>query len=904
MIKNYQWHSLEIKEVLHLLKTSNEGLSNKEVEKRQKEYGLNKIEERKKLSLLALYFKQFKSPLIYILLIGGVITLFLKDFTDSIVIFGTVIINSFIGFFQERKTNEIFEQLRQFLKKTAKVKREGIIKEINAEELVPGDIIILEAGQQVPADGRLIEVNNLKINEAILTGEWSAKTGVIERLNEDTILADRDNMVYMGTLVEEGRGIAVVTNTGDKTELGKIGASLQDIKKDKTAFQKKVENFSRLLGIIILFFVFGIFVVGILTGKSFIEILTVSVATAVAAIPEGLPLVVTVIFTLGMREILKKKGLVKHLVAAEVLGSTSIICTDKTGTLTKGQMQVSGIYTATKELFGEKLKNHKFLELDGEASELMVLKMAILASDAFVENPEAPTEEWITKGRPTEQAIVKLGYELGIKQNNLIKEHPRLDELSFSSVYKYSATINKLDDKENIICYLGAPERLIENAKYLYFDGKSKIMTEKERGGLIKLIEKLMLDGLRVVGVACGRIENKIYEQDKKRNLLNLENKYFENQLKENGVFLGIIALKDPIREDVFEAIKKCQQAGMKVLIVTGDHKNTTLSVSRELGLNIKEENIMEGKELAQISEEELSEKLEKIKLYARVEPLQKLKIIEAWQEKGEIIAMTGDGVNDAPALKKANIGVALGSGTDITKEASDLVLLDNNFSIIVLAVEEGRHIIDNIRKVITYLLTGGFTEITLIGLSVIFGLPLPVLSAQILWKNFIESTPPSLALTFEPKEKEIMKRKPENPKLPLLNSEMKFIIFAVGMMTNLILFGLFYYLLKIGYPLERIRTIMFVGLAIDSFFFVFSCRNLRQNIWQYSIIENKYLFVTILAAIVACLAAVYLQIFHWLLKTVPLDLREWIILIYFGLMNLMMVEAAKYYYIQKQKTD
>lgn len=896
-----KWHALKQEEVLDKLSTNIHGLADKEINQRRGRYGLNRLEEFTKISIIKLFFKQFKSPLVYILLIGGIITLFLKDFTDSIVIFGTIIINAFIGFFQEKKTDQIFQQLQKYLKNITKVKRGGLIKEVNAEELVPGDIVILEMGQRVPADGRIIEANNLKINESILTGEWIAKTCISEVLPEGTPLADRDNMAYMGTLVEEGRGMMVVTAIGHNTEFGNLGFILQDIKKDKTPFQRKVEHFSKFLGLIISIFVLVIFTLGVINNRSFVEMLTVSVATAVAAIPEGLPLVVTVIFTFGMREIFKKRGLVKKIVAAEVLGSTSVICTDKTGTLTKATMQVSGIYTPTRSLMGDTLKNHKFLTIDGEASELIILKTAILACDAFIENPEDPIHQWVSNGRPTERAIVELGYQMGIKKHELEHKYPRMDELVFSPQYKYSAAINEINKNEVAISYLGAPERLLDVSQNLFYDGQIKKINESERLKINKLIESLMLDGLRLVGVALCKISKneylKNYQSQKEKN----PELYFKEQLLKSGIFLGFIALKDPIREDVIDSIKKCRDAGMRVILVTGDHKNTALSVAKEIGLEIKDSAIIEGKDLAEMKEEDFLKKVSGINLYARVEPQQKLKIIEALQQKGEIVAMTGDGVNDALALKKANIGVALGSGTDIAKESADLILLDDSFSIIILAVEEGRHIIDNIRKTLTYLLTGGFTELVLIGLSVIFGLPLPVLSAQILWKNLIESTPPSLSLTFEPKEENIMKRKPENPVLPLLNKEMKFIIFIVGMLTNLILFFLFYYLLKIDYPLERIRTIIFVGLAIDSFFFIFSCKNLRKNIWQYSIFDNKYLIITIIICSLLLVSAVYLPFFNWLLKTTPLNYIEWIILIMFGALNLVMIEISKYYFI-KQK--
>jgi len=863
------WHNLSVKEVAKILKTDiKEGLSEKEVKERQKIFGLNKLPEEKPLSSLRIFLEQFRSPLIYILVIAGIITLILKDYTDAIIIFGAVFLNTVIGFFQENKTSKILSELKKIVKIKAYLIRKGNEKEVEQIELVPGDIFLLHPGNKVPADGRLIESHDLKINEASLTGEWIPAEKKIDVLPEKTPLADRDNMVYMGCVVEDGRGKAIVIETGIATEIGKVAEIIRKTKEEKTPYQKRIIYLSKITGVLIVVICLLIFGLGVVWGRGVFEMFLTAVAVAVAAIPEGLPVAITVILALGMQRILKKQGLVRKMVAAETLGSTSIILTDKTGTLTEAKMEVARIYP--------------------ETTNILALKIATLSSEAFIENPDQPLEKWIVRGRPTEKTLLLAGIQAGLNKKELDQKEPKIDELPFDPIYKYSATLHKISPNQNILYLLGAPEIILEMSKYLDIDGKKESLSEAKVKELNKKCEELAARGQRILATA--------YKKTTQSTISN-------QQLAINNlIFVGFIALHDPIRKEVKEAIKICRQAGMRPIIVTGDHKLTARAVAFELDLPTKEENIIEGSELEKLTDKEFQKRLERIEIYARVEPRQKLRIVQAWQERGKVVAMTGDGINDAPALKKADIGLALGSGTDVAKEASDLILLTDNFSIIVAAVEEGRTIIDNIRKTVTLLVSQCFSEIILIGASIVGGLPLPILPAQILWENLIEGSPQGIALAFEPKEKGVMERKPEDPRHPLLTQQMKVIIFGFGIITDFILLGLFLWLLKQDFPIEKIRTIIFAALAIDTVFYAFSCKNLRKNIWQYNPFSNLYLIGCMVFSLFMLLMAVYLPIFQNLLKTVPLNSFDWLLLLGLGVINLILIEATKWYFITKKK--
>ena len=873
------WHNLSWEEIIRILNSNSEkGLSEKEVKIRQKEFGFNKLPEEKPLSKLKIFLEQFKSPLIYILVIAGIITLILKDFTDAVVIFGAVFLNTVFGFFQENKTSRILSELKKLAKIKAYVIRNGDEKEINQEELAPGDIILLYPGNKVPADGRLIESPNLKVNEASLTGEWFPSEKITEVLPEKAPLADRDNMVFMGCVVEDGRGKAIVTETGLKTEIGKVAEMIRRTKEEKTPYQRKIIHLSKVIGISVIFLSFLIFILGIAAGREMFEMFLTAVAVAVAAIPEGLPIGITVILAIGMQRILKKRGLVRKMVAAETLGSTSVICTDKTGTLTEAKMQVAGIFSETKELFTDGQKYSEKIDKNGSEPHILALKIGMLCTEAFIENPEDELHQWIIRGRPMEKALLLAGIQAGFSKKELEKEQPKIDELFFDPVYKYSATLHRFSDEGNILYVLGAPEIILKF---------SELSSEKLNQFNQKL-DNLASRGSRILGCAYKKIRG-----------TEIKDTDFQEM-----TFVAFIAFHDPIRKEVKEAIKICRQAGMRPIIVTGDHRLTAKAIAEELGLPAKEENIIEGSELEKLSEEEFQKRLEKIEIYARVEPKQKLKIIQAWQEKGEVVAMTGDGINDAPALKKADIGVALGSGTDVAKEASDLILLTDNFSIIVAAVEEGRVIIDNIRKTVTLLVSQCFSEIILIGASIIGGLPLPILPAQILWENLIEGSPQGIALAFEPKEKDVMGRKPEHPNRPLLTPQMKTIIFGFGLFTDLILLGLFFYLLKIGMPLPEIRTVIFAALAIDTVFYALSCKNLRKNIWQYNPFSNLYLVGSMIFSTGMLFFAIYFPPSQNLLKTVPLNFFDWLLLLGLGMINLILIESTKWYFKTNSKVE
>jgi len=859
------WHSISAKETVKILNSNTEfGLEEKEVELRKNEYGLNTLPEDKPLSSLVLFLRQFKSPLIFILVLAGAVTLWLQEYTDSTVIFSAVLLNTAIGYFQENKATKALSQLKKILKQKALVVREGIEREVPQENLVPGDLIVLTEGNKVSADCRIIESFELRINEAVLTGEWLASLKHETILGKKTPLADRDNMAYMGSVVEAGKGKALVVATGQETQLGKISKLISEVKEVKTPYQKKLQRFSWLIGILIAFLSLLIFVEGIVTGGELVEMFTIAVAIAVAAIPEGLPVAMTVVLAVGMQRILAKKGLVRHLTSAETLGSTSIIVTDKTLTLTEGKMKV-------EEIMPLKVGNRE-----------EVLYASALANEAFIENPKAMLEKPVLRGRPTDKALLEAAIEAGISRQKIEEHAPCLFRIPFNSTEKYLASFHK--DQEAVKLYVsGAPERILELSN----------LSEGELRQAEKRLQELTSRGLRVVGLAKKDIPN--------HRKLMVKKEALREEIKELE-FLGFIALKDPIRKGVKEAVKLAKDAGLKTIIATGDHLLTAKAVAKELKIPAKDENLLEGQELDTLTDEELDSRLGHIFVFARVEPKHKLRIIAAWQRKGHVVAMTGDGVNDAPALKKADIGLALGSGTDVAKESADLILLQDNFAIIPAAIREGRVIIDNIRKVITYLVSGSFTETILIGTSLLMGLPLPLTALQILWINLIEDGLPGMALTQEKPEKDVMARPPLKKNSGLITQEMKVIIFGISIITDVLLFGLFLWLLQTSYTIQHIQTLIFVGLGMDSLFYVFSVRSLRKNIWQYNPFSNLWLTGSVLLGFFLLVGAVYFPVLQLFLRTFPLTLFDWGILIALALLNVLLIEAVKWYYIKKVK--
>lgn len=861
------WHHLPVNEVFKKLATRDEGLTWEEVKEKRKVFGLNKLPEEKKLSIFGIFFNQFKSPLIYVLLAAAFICLLLKEIDNAVVILAAVFLNTLIGFIQEYKAEQSLKKLKKLVEYQTVVVRQGEKKKVSAADLVPGDIILIEAGDKIPADARLIKNHNCEVEEAILTGESTPSIKKTGEILLDTFLADRENMLYMGTIVIRGKGSAVIVETGSRTELGKIALMVKETKEDLTPLQKKMKKLARFLGLVVGFLSFFIFLLGWLTGRDLLEMFLVSVAVAVAAIPEGLIISVTVSLALGMQRILKKKALVRKLVAAETLGSITVICTDKTGTLTEGKMKVSQIINWVDK---------KFLS-----------EMFFLCHDAILEKNE--TGLWKISGDSTEAALILFALAEGFDQKQIDQHYQRLDEIPFDSEKMYMATLHqKINNQlpgDRYLFIKGAPEKIIEKSNLFVQLTEETNFSEREKNNLKKEVENLTNQGLRVLAFAYKKTE---------------KNKINENDI-DNLVFAGLVALADPLRKDAAQTIEECRQAGVRPIILTGDHKLTALKIAQEIGVATQDSVVIDGPTLDQLDQNQFKTMINQHHIFARVEPRHKIKIVDFLQSQGEVVAMTGDGINDAPALKSADIGVALGSGTDVTKETADLVLLDDNLKTIVTAIKEGRTIFDNIKKIILYLLAGSFSEVLLVAGGLILGLPLPILPAQILWINIIPDSLPAMALTNEKSEKENMATG-QKFKREIIDRPMKIMVFLISVITNLVLFALFCWLYRSTNNLFYARTMIFISLAVGSLFFIFSCKNLKKTIFSYNPLNNKFLNWSIIFGLGMSLLAIYLPFLQRLLKVEALRLNDWLIILGFGVFNLMLLELAKFWFIIKSK--
>ncbi len=857
------WHNLKLSEVKSKLNTDfNKGLTSTEAKRRLEKFGKNIIPQKEELSLIKLFFSQFRSPLVYILLAAGIITLIFKKYTDSLVIFAAVIVNSIFGYFEEFKVSRVLQKLSKTLKSYAIVIRDGNPRQVSQSEICPGDLILISPGDKIPADGRLVEAKNLEVDESILTGEWLPAKKKVTILPELTPLADTDNMVYAGCLVKQGSGKAVVTATGTNTEIGKIARMVGRIKEKKTPLQQRLAGFGKTISLVIVLICILIWLGGIFRQQDAIEMFETAVAMAVAGVPEALPVIITLVLAIGMERVLKKKGLIRKLASVETLGSTSIICCDKTRTLTQGKMSVAEVFWV-------------------DHSEELAFKIAGLSNAAYVENPDKPVNDWIIRGSPTDQALFNGAIKAGFSPIKFKKQNPLIFSLPFDPSRKYQAYLYA----NGLVAISGAPEVLIELSN----------LSQSAKENLNEKLNQFTSEGLRVIGVAY-----KYISRPKLPNLNHLD------KLIHSLNFVGLVALEDPLRKEVKDFIKLAEQAKINSVMITGDHSRTALFVAKKLGLKVEPENILEGKELDKLTDQQFDMIIEKIKIYARAEPRHKLRIVNAFQKKGKVIAMTGDGVNDAPALKAADVGVALGSGTEVAKQASDLVLLNDNFSTIVESIKEGRVILDNIRKSIAYVLADSFTEVILIGVStVIFGWPLPILPAQILWNNIVEDTLPCISYAFEPAEKGVMKREPTSPNAPLLTREMKVLIFGTGLIDEFFMILLFFILWKcLNLDLSYVRTMIFGAISIDTAFVIYSYKNLRKNLFRINPFSNKFLVLASVIVFVGLIAAIYLPVFQTLLHTVPLRLLDWLILIGIGILSLFLVEATKWYFISRHQTE
>jgi len=826
------------------------GLTSDEAVLRLKEFGPNELKKHKEYPSLKIFFNQFESPLIYILVFAGLVTFFLRDFTDTIVIFAAVVLNTALGFYQEQKSQKSMMALRSLIIPVTKVIRDGEQKIIEARNLVPGDLVVLTIGVKIPADGILIESKDLTVDEAILTGESMPvvkKSGSFLGISES--VADKQpQMVFMGTIVATGIAKMIVTKTGMETKIGQIGRSLTEIKEEKTPLQIEIGKLAKVLALVVGVITLFIFFFGRFLGYQFLEMFTTSVAVAVAAIPEGLPISFTVILALGMQRILKRKAVVRKLLATETLGSVSTICVDKTGTLTEGKMTVVDF-------------------LAGKDDKEKLVEAAILCNDMR---------------DPLEVAMMSWGEKEIIKNKTDIKtltgRYLKLDEIPFNPTDKYIATLRQ-DQKtgEKTLFFSGAPEIIL---------ARSKFKTQKAKEELLKKFKEYGQKGYRLVGFA--------YKKLKPQTI----------RIKQNDlsafVWLGILIYADPIRAGVKKSLEECQAAGISVKVITGDYLVTALAVLKKLGIE-DHQKALEGSQLEKMSFEELKKAVKEIILFARTTPEQKLKIVQALRENGEVVAMMGDGVNDAPALKQADIGIVVRTASDLARETSEMVLLDSNFATIVHAVEEGRSIFENIKKATFYLLSHSFMEIILISSSLLFRLPLPITAAQILWINLFQDSFPAIALAFEPKEKGLMNESPRKKDAPIIDSQMKILLLFVGIIGPGFLTMLVIASLKRFLPFYFSQTLVFAALAVISMFVVLASRSLRRA-FRHNLAQNPPLIWALMASLTLLLLAIYWPPLQLLLQTQPLGLKEWFLVLTLGILNLLAIELIKQFLLIRRK--
>ncbi|KKU68315.1 MAG: Cation transport ATPase [Parcubacteria group bacterium GW2011_GWA2_47_16] len=859
-IEGRQFHSLSIPEVVALLETHTEnGLLIGEAERRMAIFGPNIIEKPRHSAAFSIFLNQFKSPLILILVFAAVATLFISHYRDAFFILCAVIVNAALGFYQEFKAERALAELKTYLKQRARVIRDGAEHEIDAANLVPGDIVRLTQGDRVPADGRFVFANDIQIDEAILTGESLPVTKSSENSTEDASLGDQRSMAFAGTLVTQGVGTAVVCRTDFSTELGKIAALVANSEKEETPLQTAIQRFSVRMGLTLGVLTLIVFGIGIATGHSLVEMFLTAVAIAVSAVPEGLPVAMTVILAIGVERMAKRKGVIRKLVAAEALGSTTVILTDKTGTLTMAKMEISKIVPASG------------------TDEKKLLELALINTNVLIENKTDPIAEWRMTGRTLETALVRSASLRGHAIEEIKSRVSIVNSLPFNAVNKFSATLTRSHGK-HVLAFFGAPDIFVLHSN----------LNEKEKKETLEKIHSLASAGELVVGVATKEIaETKDFTFSKDLKFTHL-------------TFEGLITLRDPIRPNVSEAVRLVERAGIKTVIMSGDHRGTVEAVAREVGMNIEERSVLDAPELRLLSDEELKKRLPLVRVISRVSPLDKMRVTKILQEMGEVVAMTGDGVNDAPSIKQADIGIAMGSGTEVAREVADLVLLDDNFETITAAVEEGRQIMNNIRKVLVYLLSSVADELLLIGGALIFGLALPLNALQILWVNFFLDSFPAVAFAFE-KNIDGMASRPHSLKLGLFNPTMKFLILFIGLSAGSLLFLLYWLLLRAGFPEAVVRTFIFASFGTHTLFSTFALRSLEKSIFSYRVFSNRYLVGGVSIGIVLMGAAIYLPPLQSVFNTVSLP-PVWLLgVVTIGIFYVAAIEFGKWVFRRKE---
>lgn len=871
------------------------GLSERDANQKLEKYGPNTLTEKKKISAFKILFDQFKDFMVLILIACTLISAFMGELTEAITIIAIVMLNCILGFVQEYRTERTMEALRELAAPVARVIRDGKLVEIPAEIIVPGDLIVLEAGDRVPADAILVEANGLLVDESLLTGESvPVEKSLNPEYSKSDNIGDGLNHLFMGTIVTSGRAKALVNATGMATEMGKIADMIQNIEDEETPLQKRLEHLGK-------FIVYGCLVIcaivsltGIIRGEKIFTMLLSGISLAVAAVPEGLPAIVTIALALGVQRMLKRNSFVKKLPAVETLGCASVICSDKTGTLTENKMTVRKIYTGGKliDINGGSLSSEGEFSISGKVIDplnLESLKLSIqissLCNNAVMTKATKSSnavdkmksilskqDKWELSGEATEAALLVAGAKAGLTQEQLNSTYNRIGEIPFDSDRKCMSVICESKKGETFVFTKGAPDIIIEKCTKLYSSTGVRELSKEDKRLILKKNDELAKDALRVLGVAYKKLSSKKYD-----------NRHVEEEL----IFVGLIGMIDPPRKEAVNAVRKCRFAGIKPVMITGDHKITAGAIARELDIITEGEKVVTGAELEAMDDAKLQSIVNDVSVYARVSPKHKLRIVKALKKQGHIVAMTGDGVNDAPAIKEADIGVAMGiTGTDVTKEAASMVLLDDNFATIVAAIEEGRIIYDNIRKFIRYMLSCNIGEVLTMFLGMLIGLPLPLLPIQILWVNLVTDGLPAIALSLDPAEKDIMMRPPRGAKENIFSNGLLNLILFRGALVGLSTLAVFISILYFTGNVTTARTGAFVTLVLTQLIHVFECKSERKNIFEINLFNNIPLVLAVICSLIMIIGVVYIPVFQGVFKTVSLSYYDWVLIAGFSAMG------------------
>ncbi len=876
------WYQLSIKDVFNRLKASEEGLAESDIKNRLSQYGQNRLAEEEDVSKLKILLDQFKSPLIYILLFAAMVTTLLKEYIDTGVILTVVILNTIIGFIQEYKAEESVRALKKMVVPRARVLRSGKEKEINSEELVPGDIVLLASGSKVPADIRLLKTIELKIDEAMLTGESIPSEKISQALKEKGLTpGDQKNMAFMGTIVVSGRAKGIVVETAGSTILGQIAQEVKKLSFTKTPLQEKIVKFAKIIGVIAFLSAAAIFLLGILIGLKAADMLMTAVAASVATVPEGLPIVVTITMAIGISRMARRNAIIRKLTAVETLGSTTVIGSDKTGTLTRNEMTVSSIfdgehvYTVTGtgyEPQGKILHELKPVNINTTKHMQMALRIGLLCNESNIYQENG---QFRVDGDPTEGALIVSAMKAGFDPEEEKKHYPQIAMIPFESERGYMATLHSHSSKK-IIFIKGAPEKLLDMCT------QCAAADELRRTEILDHAHIFAKEGMRVLAMAYKEAPSDVVEIS-------------HHDVEGDLVFAGIQGMMDPPRPEVIGAIKNCKKAGIKVVMITGDHATTALAIAKMIGIVDVNEKVLTGKEIEKMSDDELFPKIKDIFVFARVSPEHKLRITQQLIRHGEIVAVTGDGVNDASALKAAHIGVAMGrSGTDVAKEASDMVIVDDNFASIFNAVEEGRVVFENIRKVIFFLIPTGFAAVISILMTMLLGMPIPYVPAQLLWINLVTNGLQDVALAFELGEKGIITKPPRNPKEGIMSRLMIQRSIIVGILISVGVVYNFMTAIDNGASLEKARTIAVTTMVFFQFFHAWNSRSETVSIFRIGLTSNPFLFYSMVAAFFAQLAFIYVPALQWVFRTEPITAQEWINVMMLSLSVIFVVEIDK----------